>query len=134
MIKVSFKLEGARELSKNLSTLSKRLGQGVEKGIIEAGAFLKEESNKVAPVEIGNLIDESFSTASPKAGMDTVVYVGYGPPGSVSEHYAVPQHEFPELKRKKKAGRQWKYLEEPFRRNSKTMVKMVQKSAADAIK
>lgn len=94
-------------------SFDRQFGLGVQNGLVAAGEVLKKASNDIAPIESGALIEESFSTPKPLAGMDTVVHIGYGPPGKESETYAIEQHEMFEIK--KRAGRQWKYLETPTR-------------------
>jgi len=123
MVTGSFK--GMEELKRGIQTRTNQLGIGVEEGLQEAGKFLLQRSNEVAPIETGELIAESGSAADPLKGLQTIVYVYYGPQGSVSYEYAVTQHEFYEKKRT--AGRQWKYLESPARQYRDELTKIMQK-------
>ena len=100
----------------------------------EAGKFLKAESNAIAPIEDGDLIVDSFVDVSRVSKNEVAVTVGYGPPGSPSADYAIPQHELPIYKKKKVAGRRWKFLEEPYRKHKNKMIRMVGEHASKGIK
>lgn len=120
---ITVNLDGIPNLKGNLRDFNRRLANGVEIGLIESGKFLKERSNEIAPIETGALIEESFSSADPADGFNTIVTVGYGPRGGKSEPYAVRQHQ--EFERKRKAGRKWKYLETPTRKHLRDFGKII---------
>lgn len=104
--------QGMAEFKAGIRWWAKQLAVGVEEGLQEAAKFILKKSREIAPIETGDLIAES-KTIPQLNGLETVVWVVYGPLGSVSNSYAVTQHEFYEKKRT--PGRQWKYLESPAR-------------------
>lgn len=124
---VSVKITGDKEVIAGIKKYHKRAGGAYSRGMEKALIFLKKKSNEVAPIETGTLIAQS-SVALTGRGFDRKGAVVYGPQGSISEKYAGIQHEMFEQKRK--AGRQWKYLEEPFRRYRMEMLQII----ADEIK
>lgn len=70
----------------------------------DAAEFLKDESNKIAPVDEGTLINSSFVAVDDR---NLVAVVAYDTP------YAIIQHE--RLYYRHRNGRQAKYLERPIR-------------------
>lgn len=70
----------------------------------DAAEFLKDESNKIAPIDEGTLINSSFVAIDDQ---NLVAVVAYDTP------YAVAQHE--RLNYRHRNGRQAKYLEQPAR-------------------
>jgi hypothetical protein len=114
---------GVQGILKNLKARNAALAAGVSRGLRLAGLHLQRESQRVVPVDLGNLKASAFTRATGK-GYDTVVNIGY------TATYAIFVHENVEMKWKglprhaPSKGRYWdpqgrgqaKFLEEPARR------------------
>jgi hypothetical protein len=109
------------------------VADGIEHGLKKAGLMLQAESQRLVPVETGNLRASAFTRAVGQ-GIKTVVTVGY------TAFYAAMVHEaFGVLKgqpRKKPAkGKYWdpkgqpKFLETPMRRLRDKLAAIVAKEA-----
>ena len=119
-------VSGQKEIQRNLREFQRKLAKGVEEGLIDGAGILHNRSQEIVPVLTQALHDESGTEAQPKNGLETVVFVFYGPPGGKSEDYAVVQHEnIDEFNHA--PGKQAKYLEAPTRDTS------VQKAIVRAI-
>ena len=127
------RVKGIKELEKGLDRLlMNKLGPAVEVALQRIAEHVKKVSNSIAPERTGTLIAESFLVFEERDGFDTIVWVGYGPPGSVSNSYAYRQHEFFEQKRK--PGRTWQYLRIPIRTEAGRMEKIVREIISKALK
>lgn len=112
----------------------KATAAGAGAGLKEAGLFLQAESQKLAPVEFGNLRASAY-TAAKKSGFDTVVEVGYTAAYAVFVHEAVAMklRGLPRKPSPPHKGRYWdpqgqaraKFLEEPLRRLSPQMLAII---------
>lgn len=80
----------------------------------DAAEFLKDESNKIAPIDEGTLINSSFVAVDDR---NLVVVVAYDTP------YAIVQHERTYYRHRN--GRQAKYLEQPVRQFGNRVVQFV---------
>lgn len=69
-------LEGVSEVLKNLRESKTLIGKGADRGLRRAGLFLLRESQKIVPVQTGNLRGSGFIRAF-GSGMRTDVIVGY---------------------------------------------------------
>lgn len=111
------------------------VGKGVESGLKKAGLLLQATSQKMVPVDTGNLKASAFTRATGK-GFETVVRVGY------TAFYALFVHEMVQMKLKGKprpGGRglfwdpqgqaQAKFLERPARELRPRMLKLIKESA-----
>lgn len=96
----------------NIPAVNAAARAGAERGLALALEHLLGESRKLVPIEEGTL--ERSGTAS-RAGLRGVV--------SYDTVYAVRQHE--ELTWRHDAGRQAKYLEEPFHGERDTMQALI---------
>lgn len=94
---------------------------GVGRGLKMAGLFLQRESQKIVPVDEGNLKGGAFTRNIGGSGFDTDVVVGY-----VAD-YAVYVHE--DLQARHKPGKQAKYLEKPAREKRGVMLGIVRGEA-----
>lgn len=120
MANIAF-VTGVSAILRNLKTRNAQLEAGVQRGLKKAGLALQRESQRVVPVDTGNLKASAFTRAE-GAGYDTTVHVGY------TAAYALHVHENVEMKLKGQPrntqGRYWdpqgrgqaKFLEEPARR------------------
>ncbi len=124
-------LSGLAEVLKNLKEKQKQLGEGCERGLKKAGLMLQRESQKVVPVDTGNLKASAF-TRHEGEGFGTVVEVGY------AAGYGLYVHEAVGMVLKGQArpggrGSYWdpqgrgqaKFLEEPARRLEPDMRKII---------
>jgi len=126
-------LSGLAEVLKKFKEKQENLGKGCERGLKKAGLMLQRESQKLVPVDLGNLKASAF-TRHRGEGMKTVVEVGY------TAGYALYVHEAVGMKLKglprtgKGAhGSYWdpqgqgqaKFLEEPARRLQPEIRKIV---------
>lgn len=80
------KILGLKQFEKKLNAHERKLGQGVGKGLKNAGKHLLNESNEIVPTDDEDLLN-SGAVRSQGSGFGTVVSVGY------SETYAVEVHE-----------------------------------------
>ncbi len=87
-------------------------------GMLKAGLVVEGESNVLAPVDTGALVNSSFTR---QLGRDEVV-VGYG------VAYAPFVHEKPN-QRFKKPGAEHKFLEKAVDRNADRIVRIIAKEA-----
>ena len=125
---------GAGEIITNLRYRTKRVGIGVQEGLILAGHFLQAESQRKVPVEFG-LLRASAYTRVKGSLFSTEVFVGY------TSAYALYVHELVAMKLKGQPrkpspphiGKYWdpqgsgqaKFLEEPARTHRSTMRAMI---------
>lgn len=105
-VKLDVRVKGLGKVLRNLDSARKRVEKGVELGLKAAGEVLEEESQRLVPVETGELRDSSY-TRSTGRGLDTRVYVGY------SAGHAVSVHE--DLGAEHDPGKSAKFLETPAR-------------------
>lgn len=98
------KVIGVDQILRKMKKENLDLGWRFALGLKEAGLFLQRQSQKVVPVEFGNL-KNSAGTKVLGYGFFTDVVVYY------TASYAVYVHERTELKHKK--GKQAKFLESP---------------------
>jgi hypothetical protein len=126
-------LSGLAEVLKNFKEKQENLGKGCERGLKKAGLMLQRESQKLVPVNLGNLKASAF-TRHKGEGFKTVVEVGY------TASYALYVHEAVGMKLKGlprtgpgAKGSYWdpqgqgqaKFLEEPARRLEPQVRKIV---------
>lgn len=102
------KVVGVDEVKQKLKEAGIKMGFKVRRGLIMAGLYLQRESQKVVPVDTGNL-KNSAGTKPVGFGWHTDVIVYY------TAAYAVYVHERTELTHKK--GKMAKFLERPMREN-----------------
>lgn len=128
-------IKGLQVVLKNLKARREVLGKGLERGLKKAGLRLQAASQKLVPVNTGNLKASAF-TRSRGSGMSTVVSVGY------TARYALWVHESVGMvlkgqPRPKGKGFYWdpqgqaqaKFLEEPMRRMAKELREIIKKEA-----
>lgn len=131
-------ISGVFDVILNLRKSQGQLASGVRKGLVAAGLLLQRESQRLAPVEFGNLRASAFTRPS-GSGFDTVVTVGY------TAAYALFVHEKvgmvlkgqPRRPSPPHIGRYWdpqgvgqaKFLEEPVRRLEPRLLSIVAAAA-----
>lgn len=112
-------VQGIKGIEGALVARGRDYALGLEKGLKKAGLFLQRESQKVVPVDTGDLRN-SANTRAEGSGAGTEVVVGYG------TTYGLYVHE--DLEARHKPGKQAKFLEEPLRKHRKRIVQIVAES------
>ena len=151
------KIKGMQQVISKLKRVPKdHLGPGVARGLKIAGLHLQRESQKIAPVQLGNLKNSAFTRAS-GSGLKTDVIVGY------TAAYAAYVHEDPDkahgedfnvkhaaeivhakannLKAataeggmfKRGPNQQYKFLEKPAREHRTELLKIIRNEARRSI-
>jgi hypothetical protein len=128
-------LEGLQEVLTNLRRANRALEDGAERGLKKAGLFLQRESQKLVPVDFGNLKASAFTRAEGK-GFDTAVSVGYTAGYALYVHEAVGMVLKGQARSAPSKGRYWdpqgraqaKFLEEPARRLAPDLTRIVQEN------
>ena len=125
---------GQKEILKNMKLQQVALGLRVAAGLKVAGLFLQGASQKLVPVDTGNLKASAF-TRSTGTGFATSVGVGY------TAAYALFVHELVKMRLKGQPrttkGSYWdpqgraqaKFLEEPARKLRPQLIAIVRKFA-----
>jgi len=107
---------GAQEIIARLRVEDVRLGHKVQKGLTRAGLLLQRESQKITPVDTGNLKNSAF-TRRFGSGWASMVVVGF------TAAYAVYVHERTDLQHKK--GKEAKFLEKAMKRNWPQLLEVI---------
>lgn len=130
-------LEGVQQVLLNLRIQQKVIAANVARGLKTAGLMLQRESQKLVPVNLGNLKASAFTRATGQ-GFDTVVNVGY------TANYALYVHEAVGMKLKGQKrtgfgakGKYWdpqgraqaKFLEQPARTLTSDLLRIIKNSA-----
>lgn len=110
------KVIGVNEIKNKLRESSMRLAGSVRRGLMKGGLYLQRESQKIVPVETGNL-KGSAGTKPIGRGWHTDVVVYY------TATYAVYVHERTELSHK--PGKEAKFLEKPAREQRKKILDII---------
>lgn len=128
------KVTGQKEVIANIRKKGKEYAAGVERGVKAAGLELQRQSQRLVPVDFGNLKASAFTQVA-GSGFGTRASVGY------SAFYALYVHEAAMVlkgqPRPGGRGRYWdpqgraqaKFLEEPARRFGPTYRRIVQEHA-----
>ena len=109
-------VQGVREIQRAFKARRRATAKGLRRGLLKAGLFLQRESQKIVPIDTGNLRRSAF-TREQGAGFDIVVTVGY------TASYAIYVHERVELRHA--PGKQAKFLEHPLREKRGRMAAIV---------
>jgi len=117
-------IRGISEVKGNLKRVDKNMEKGVAVGLKRGGLLIQRESQKIVPVDTGNLRAGAFTRAV-GTGMRTVVSVGY------TAYYGPFVHE--NLQARHKPGKQAKFLERPVREHYQDVVDIVAKAVGVAI-
>ena len=109
-------------LKRALAKVKARHLKNVERGFIKAGLFLQRKSQKVVPVDTGNLRNSAFTRLQGhNQGKNSKVFVGY------TAAYAIFVHE--DLEASHKPGKTAKFLEGPAREHRQDMIDIILKEA-----
>lgn len=122
---------GVPEVIKSLRRKNAMMALGISRGVRKASLHLQRESQKLVPVDTGNLKASAFARVE-GTGYNTVGSVGY------TAAYAIYVHENVQMKlkgqpRSGSRGKYWdpqgraqaKFLEEPARRLAPELLKMI---------
>lgn len=112
-------VEGVEEILSNIHRHRIRTAHQVEMGLKKAGLFLQRESQKIVPVDTGNLRASATTRKVSGSGFSTDVVVAYGQ----GAEYAVYVHE--DLNAHHAPGKQAKYLEEPSRTKRREILALI---------
>lgn len=107
---------GAEEIKNNLILAGKITEKGLAQNLKRAGLYLQRQSQKVVPVDQGNL-KGSAGTKAEGTGWTTVVTVYY------TAEYAIYVHERTDLKHQ--PGKIAKFLETPMRENKREILDII---------
>jgi hypothetical protein len=99
-------VERLGNLKGRLAKIRSKHEKGLERGLVKCGLLLQRTSQKIVPVDTGNLRASAFTRKEPIASQ-IIVTVGY------TASYAIYVHEI--LTNRHKPGKQAKFLEWPAR-------------------
>ena len=116
MIGLGARVDNIDLVQKQLDADVWKRGEGLERGLMEAGIYLQGESQRIVPVRYGNL-KNSARTYKTKIGNLVVVHVAYG------MEYAIFVHE--DLEARHKPGKAAKFLETPFREKRRELIRII---------
>lgn len=129
-----FQIAGLYQVVLNLRRVSPNMAAGVALGLREAGLLLQRESQRLVPVEFGNLRASSFIRAR-GTGFQTEVFVGYTALYAFMVHEKVGMKLRGQLRKPSPPhiGRYWdpqrqaqaKFLEAPARRLEPQLVRII---------
>ena len=118
-------IKGADAIVSKCDRYPAAMANGIHKALVKAGLLLLRASQKIVPVDTGNLRSSGFTRAD-GTGWDTKVTVGY------TASYAVFVHE--NLDNKHKKGKQAKFLEEPARAMHPQLQQMIRDEVQKGLK
>ena len=110
------RITGVDSVIRKMRKSKKMTGKALEAGLKRGGLYVQRESQKVVPIDLGNLKNSAFTRAF-RSGLRTVVVVGY------TAFYAVYVHE--DLKARHRPGKRNKYLEHPIREKRDRILKII---------
>ena len=109
-------VQGVKEIQRAFKARKRATARGLRRGLLTAGLFLQRESQKIVPVDTGNL-RRSADTRAEGTGFDTAVIVSYG------ANYALWVHE--QVQNRHAPGKSAKFLEKPLREKRGRMAAIV---------
>jgi len=119
---MTVRIRGQKQVLRNLNRqISLIKGRTVE-GLLAAGLFVENESNKTVPQDTGVLLNSSF-TSPGSIGGNPIVKVGY------TAKYAPFVHEMPSSNNFSKTGTGSKFLLNAVTQNIRTILKIIAKRA-----
>lgn len=110
------KVSGIDDIKLKIHSVNGKFKKQIRKGLTKAALLLQRMSQKVVPVDTGNL-KASAGTAVTGEGWETEAYVYY------AAGYAVYVHERHDLTHK--AGKQAEFLAGPMREHRKLLMKTI---------
>lgn len=108
------------QLVGRLLTKKGMVARGMERGLKKAALFLQAESQKIVPVDTGNLKNSAY-TRTEGSGFETTAEVGY------TADYAIYVHE--DLEARHKPGKYAMYLLTPALAFREKMIDIITKEA-----
>jgi len=115
------KIKGMDKVLKKLSKSKAVTAAGVERGLKQAGLFLQAHSQRICPIDTGNLRGSAFTRNAGGRGFKADIVVGY------TANYAVYVHE--NLQARHKPPTQAKYLEQPAREKKDKIFRIIRTEA-----
>lgn len=117
-------VQGVKAITKAFKAHEKAVFKGFRVGLLRAGLFLQRESQKLVPIDTGDLrrSADTREEIDTKAGTHAVT-VSYG------TNYALFVHE--NLEARHKPGRQAKFLEQPLREHRGRLAEIVAEAMKD---
>lgn len=115
MAQLIVRIDGVGEFQAALRKLMKKHPERLGRGLKEAGLYLQRESQKLTPVDTGDLRRSAFTRAKGK-GRNVQVEVGFG------QSYAIFVHEM--VENNHPVG-QAKFLETPLRERQPQMTQII---------
>ncbi len=112
-------ITGAKQIFAKWQVFNKGLEKKFEVGMKKGGLFLQRQSQKVVPVDLGNLRGGAFTRKAKGSGIGFAIDIVVGYVAA----YAVYVHERLDLKHKK--GKIAKYLEKPARKWARKIFSIV---------
>lgn len=127
---------GAEVIFRNIKLRKKEIASGMSRGLLKAGLVLQRESQRVVPVDTGNLKASAFTNLKGK-DFGTSVTVGYTANYALYVHEAVEMRLKGQQRRPPAKGRYWdpqgraqaKFLEEPARRMVPELRRIIREEA-----
>ena len=113
------RITGMSQVLSNMKTATKDIGLDIGRRLKTAGLFVQRESQKIVPVDLGNLHNTARTDNIGGKGFKADVVVHYG----TGADYAVYVHE--NLDARHKPGKRAKYLEAIFREKKDEIFKIV---------
>lgn len=114
-------VNGIRAVQRALESKRKKHLKGIERGLKKAGLYLQAESQRICPVEFGNLRASAGTRSEGELGT-TVVYVFY------TADYAIYVHEI--IENFHEPPTQAKFLEQPAREKQPEMARIIREEAS----
>jgi hypothetical protein len=111
------KISGTAMVVTNIKKAGIKLGAGLERGLKRGGLYLQRHSQKITPVDTGNLVGSAFTRNIGGKGFKADVIVGF------TANYAVYVHE--NTNARHKPGRVAKFLEKPARERRKEIIQII---------
>ena len=151
------KIEGLKEVLRNLQLVHPSLGKAAERGLMRSGLLIQRESMQEVPVDMGNLKASAFTRKTKGDGFTANVQVGYTAAYAIYVHenldavhgaafnakYAAEIAKNKSKRKIKRAtknrihsrgeGQKAKFLEDPARRNTDNIVTLVKDEVRNAV-
>ena len=106
-------VRGLDTVQDNLNNLMRRQERATLKGLLSAGFFVQRESQKIVPIDTGNL----KAGASTRPLSESAVQVGY------EAEYALEVHE--NLQARRKGGKPAKFLQTAIQKNTRKILELI---------
>lgn len=123
-------IQGIDKLAKSFKAQERALGKAFRSGLQDGATFLKVESQKLVPLDMGDL-EASAHTRLEGTGINSSAIIAYGVVDEKGYDYTIIQHE--NLEFKHLPGRQAKYLEAPARNKASEIADKIWRKTKSAL-